>query len=129
MPDKYANISLRHSDFSTHNIFINEQGVHVLDFTTSLNNYNYYDVCDFWYSLQFMKHDLFKSSFKVNKLQSVFLESYGSDLDDGFFKILSFQFILTRLVSVHTLLKKGDLKWYEKINYKFIYIMFINDLN
>lgn len=124
---KKTPISLRHADFSPHNMIIREDDLTVLDFTTSHNESIYYDLCNFLCSIDYLRFDL-RSNSKLCKVMKVnFIDEYEKSftIDNRFIKIIYYQYILINLVKTVDILTNSELNFFKRINYKYIYLRLV----
>lgn len=89
----------RHNDFSSHNIITTNAGVRVIDFGMFDYGSVVYDVCSFWFELEFMRYDPSLSSRRIIALQKKFMESYGLiDVNSNVFSLAMARFMIIRLL-------------------------------
>jgi hypothetical protein len=90
----------RHNDFASHNIVLDENKLNVIDFSMFDYGPTSYDPCNFWLDLEALKLDSTYSTSQLNKMQEIFLASYGSiSPDSAFFNLARCRYTLNRIVT------------------------------
>jgi hypothetical protein len=110
----------RHNDFSPHNIIVSGNCLSVLDFGFFDYDSYIYDLCSFWFKLEYMKSSPLFSPATIDRLQYSFFEGYGSSAgrDDPAFDLVALQFILTRMASLAGKgLRRGVRGWFDRRSY------------
>jgi len=101
--------SLRHNDFSSHNVIATPRGgVRVLDFTMVDSGPSVFDTCSFWFELEMLKYNPSFSIAFLSKLQHTFLTAYGlTSTNDIAFRLARLRYSVVR---VCRMLSMGDRK-------------------
>jgi hypothetical protein len=94
-------ISARHNDFASHNIIAcREGGIRVLDFMACDQGANAFDVCNFWFDLDLLKHDPTYSPRVLADMQRAFMTAYGAMRpDQPDFRLAQLRYTLNRLLN------------------------------
>lgn len=107
---KVHKITGRHQDFASHNILSERGRIWVVDFSMYDTDSSAFDPAYFWLDLEMLRFDFSYSNQFIQKLQEIFLDSYGLiSTEDPAFQLVRCQYSINRILTLHS--KQGLLSF------------------